>query len=136
MKIKAKFVFGFVLVVAPLAWLAVSGFEESKAYYVTVSEVEELGPRAIDRRLKVAGHVVPGSIERRDGALYFQLEEPGSVLDCVYLGRDPVPDTFVDEAQAVAEGILSEDGVFRAQRLQAKCASKYEAAYGEGTTSE
>jgi cytochrome c-type biogenesis protein CcmE len=46
------------------------------------------------------------------------------------VGTDPLPDTLVDRADALAEGHY-EDGSFEATMVQAKCASKYEAAYGE-----
>jgi cytochrome c-type biogenesis protein CcmE len=48
-----------------------------------------------------------------------------------YVGRDPLPDTFVDGAQALVEGKLMPDGRFVAEQVQAKCASKYEAAPGK-----
>ena len=35
------------------------------------------------------------------------------------------------EAQALADGKMGADGVFRATKIQAKCASKYEAAPGK-----
>ena len=46
-------------------------------------------------------------------------------------GTDPLPDTFKDGAQALADGKLGQDGVFRASTIQAKCASKYEAKPGQ-----
>ena len=49
------------------------------------------------------------------------------LLDIPYTGSDPLPDTFRDNAQALADGRLGSDGVFRANKIQAKCASKYEA---------
>jgi cytochrome c-type biogenesis protein CcmE len=48
-------------------------------------------------------------------------------LSVVYTGTDPLPDTFKDNAQALADGRLSPDGTFEASKIQAKCASKYEA---------
>jgi cytochrome c-type biogenesis protein CcmE len=47
------------------------------------------------------------------------------ILPVEYVGRDPLPDTFKDGAQALAGGRLEADGVFRAEEVQAKCASKY-----------
>ena len=47
-----------------------------------------------------------------------------------YTGTDPLPDTFKDGAQALADGKLGKDQVFRAAKVQAKCASKYEAKPG------
>ena len=43
----------------------------------------------------------------------------------IYKGSEPPPDTFKDDAQALAEGTYGRDGVFHATVLQAKCASKY-----------
>ena len=40
-------------------------------------------------------------------------------------GSEPPPDTFKDDAQALAVGTYGRDGVFHATQLQAKCASKY-----------
>jgi len=43
----------------------------------------------------------------------------------VYTGTEAPPDTFKDNAQALAEGSFGRDGVFHASEIQAKCASKY-----------
>ncbi len=47
------------------------------------------------------------------------------MLTVNYKGSEPPPDTFKDDAQALAEGTYGRDGVFHATVLQAKCASKY-----------
>ena len=49
----------------------------------------------------------------------------GRLLKVIYKGSEPPPDTFKDDAQALAEGTYGRDGVFHATVLQAKCASKY-----------
>jgi cytochrome c-type biogenesis protein CcmE len=46
-------------------------------------------------------------------------------LPVSYKGSEPPPDTFKDNSQALAIGDLGRDGVFHANELQAKCASKY-----------
>jgi cytochrome c-type biogenesis protein CcmE len=43
----------------------------------------------------------------------------------VYNSTEPPPDTFKDNAQALAEGSFGRDNVFYAKQIQAKCASKY-----------
>jgi cytochrome c-type biogenesis protein CcmE len=47
------------------------------------------------------------------------------LLNVVYNGTEPPPDTFKDNAQALAEGNFGRDNVFYAKQIQAKCASKY-----------
>jgi len=84
---------------------------------------------AYDKRLRVAGNVVAGSIERLPGEVKFKLEQKGDILPVSYTGKDLLPDTFKDGAQAMAEGHLSRSWQFEASKIQAKCASKYEATY-------
>lgn len=127
---KLKFLAGGVIVTSGVVFLASSGMEESKAYYRTVPELKVMGDRALGTRVRVAGDVVPGTIVRREeGLVTFDVEFEGSTLGIEYVGRAPLPDTLMDRAQAVAEGYLRADGVFEAESVQAKCASKYEAAY-------
>jgi len=56
----------------------------------------------------------------------------GRKLTVVYKGSEPPPDTFKDDAQALAMGTIGHDGVFHATALQAKCASKYAPAQPGG----
>lgn len=132
---KLKFVLGTLIILGAVLTLAITGVEESKAYYQTVPELKAMGVKAEGRRVRVAGDVVVGSIERhREGVVTFVIDYEGESLPVRYVGRGPLPDTLVDRAQAVAEGTLQKDGTFEATLVQAKCASKYEAAYEEGKT--
>ena len=125
-----KFVALITVVLATLVWLALAGISESKTYYITVSELQGMKDKALDRRLRVAGDVEPGSIVRDRDRVEFVLLQESRKLKVVYTGRDPLPDTFKDKAQCLADGRLGRDGVFEAKKIQAKCASKYEAAPG------
>jgi cytochrome c-type biogenesis protein CcmE len=126
----AKFGLLVVIIVGTLVWLAVGGVNETKTYYKTVSELSTLDAKARAQRLKVAGDVQPGSIYRQGKSVEFVLTQENKTLKVVYEGTDPLPDTFRDRAQAVADGKLGPDGTFHASRIQAKCASKYEAKPG------
>jgi len=112
------------VIVLSLGYLAWTGVQQSKSYYVTIHELQSLEGR-YDKRLRVAGDVVPGSIRRQGTRVEFQLRENNQVLPVVYQGTEAPPDTFKDDSQALAEGRFGRDGVFHAQQLQAKCASKY-----------
>ena len=122
-----KFTVAAAVVVGTVAWLAVSGSRDSnaKSYYVTISELQGMGSQAYIRHLRVAGNVEPGSITRVGTTATFKLLEQGKVLNVNYQGTEPPPDTFKDDAQALAIGTFGHDGVFHATQLQAKCASKY-----------
>ena len=127
MKTYAKFTILVVAIVGVLVWLAMGGISESKTYYKTISELNQMGSQAQGRRLRVGGDVEDGSITRDGKAVSFVLHQDAMKLKVVYTGTEPLPDTFKNGAQALADGKLGPDGVFEASKIQAKCASKYEA---------
>jgi len=120
-----KFGSASVLIVFLLGYLAYTGVQDSKSYYVTISELHKMGNSAYSRRLRVAGNVQPGSIKRNGTHVNFVLVEQDQQLSVDYSGTEAPPDTFKDESQALADGSFGRDGVFHAKQLQAKCASKY-----------
>jgi cytochrome c-type biogenesis protein CcmE len=117
-----------IIILSTIAYLAVSGANADKSYYVTISELQSMGNKAYTRHLRVAGDVAPNSIERSGTNAHFVLTEQGHTLRVSYQGIEPPPDTFKDGSQALAMGTYGRDGVFHATELQAKCASKYAAA--------
>lgn len=125
-----KVIVGVVVVVAALVYFGFTGFQEGKAYYKTIDELTEMGEEAYNKRIRVAGIVSVGSIERDGVELTFVLEQNDLRLPVRYTGTSPVPDTFRDRAEALCDGVYSADGTFEARMIQAKCASKYEAKYG------
>ena len=130
MRNRAKFGVCISVIVVALAFLAWLGYGESKTYYHTIAEYQSLQGSARNHRMRLAGTVAPGSIRHVSGRTDFVLEEQGKTLPVSYIGSEPLPDTFVDKSQALVEGRPSPDGKFVAEHVQAKCASKYEAAPG------
>ena len=123
-----------VVILGTIAWLALSGYNSSKSYYVTIPEMNAMGEKAFHSQLRVEGFVQPGSIEHSGPHVTFVMNEfeshtlkapQGRLLKVEYKGSEPPPDTFKDDSQALAEGTLGSDGVLHASILQAKCASKY-----------
>src|SRR5229473_5556483 len=120
-----KFGGAMVVILVALGYLAYTGVQESKSYYVTIKELRGMGDSAHTKRLRVAGNVQPGSIKRNGTKVEFILVENDQTLSVSYSGTEPPPDTFKDNSQALADGSFGRDGVFHAKQLQAKCASKY-----------
>ena len=123
---KLKFGIGIGIILAVVAWEAISGFQQSKTYYVTVDELTS--GKTARHRVKVGGVVAPGSIGRRGGTVTFRLAQNAKSIPVTYVGTDTLPDTFVDGSQAIVDGDYTASGEFRAEKIQAKCASKYQAA--------
>jgi cytochrome c-type biogenesis protein CcmE len=129
-KTYAKFGLLVAAIIGVLAWLAAGGVNDSKTYYKTIVELNHMGDRATNQRIRVGGDVESGSIQRLGKDVHFTLTQENIKLKVVYSGSDPLPDTFRDGSQALADGKLGPDGVFHASKIQAKCASKYEAKPG------
>lgn len=130
-----KFGSAILVILVSLGFLAYTGVQESKSYYVTIKELQGMGDGAFSKRLRVAGNVLPGSIKRTGSRMEFVLVENGQNLPVIYVGSEAPPDTFKDDSQALAEGKFGHDGVFHASQIQAKCASKYApAAPGEASS--
>jgi cytochrome c-type biogenesis protein CcmE len=115
------------IILGTLGWLAAGGVEQTATYYKEIAEIQAMGSAGVDKRLRVGGDIKENSIVREGGQVRFTLVQEDRQLQVVYTGADPLPDTFKDGSQAVADGKLGPDGVFRATKVQAKCASKYEA---------
>jgi cytochrome c-type biogenesis protein CcmE len=132
---KTKFGIGIGIILVSLGALAWLGYGESKTYYHTIIELQTLQGADRVHRIRVGGTVQPGSIRHVTGKVDFVLEGEGKALPVSYIGTDPLPDTFKDSSQALVEGTLAKDGSFVAEHVQAKCASKYEAAPTAGAGS-
>ena len=138
-KPQTRIIVASVIILSAIAWLTFTGVRDNKDYYVTIGEMHKMGDQAYARHLRVGGFVSPGSIHRNGPNVVFQLTEqtagdtnpacktggPDCIIEVSYQGTEPPPDTFKDDAQALAVGTYGKDGVFHATQLQAKCASKY-----------
>ena len=136
MQKRPKFGIGIGIIVISMACLAWLGYGESKSYYHTLVELDSLKGAERAQHMRIGGTVEAGSIHRMTGRVDFVLEGEGKSLPVSYVGSDPLPDTFVDKSQALIEGKPTPEGRFVADHVQAKCASKYEAApAGPGNSS-
>ncbi len=115
-----------MLAIGSLSFMA---FRGATTYYYTVNEVKSQGSALYGQNIRIAGEVVPGSIEPvQTGrtAIQFVLadtENTSQRLPVFYQGA--VPDTFKEGNQAVVEGRLDASGLFTAGQIIVKCPSKY-----------
>ena len=103
---------------------------EGAEYYKYVDEARAAQDRLTGKRLRVHGHVVPGTIGHQAGTLdyRFALESrpprAPAPLDVRFHGI--APDLFKAGAEVIASGMLGSDGALRSDRIETKCPSKYE----------
>ncbi len=129
MRGKFKFIVPIFVIVSLIGWLVFAGIKDSMVYYITVDELLESVPEVYDSKVRVSGTVVHGSIRNDvDDSLRFEIADGQGKVGVEYSGV--IPDIFTDGVEAVVEGTLSEENVFKADLLLAKCPTKYESEEG------
>jgi cytochrome c-type biogenesis protein CcmE len=121
---------------AAIVVIVVLGVVLSKnvVYFRTVSEAVEERDSTGDDRFRMAGEVVPGSIQQTADGVRFQLEEGGDEVTVVHQG-DP-PDLFDDGEPVVCEGRWADGLTFSSDRILIKHDNEYKPpdANNEGDT--
>ena len=102
--------------------LVLFALSDSVAFFVTPSEIAA-GKVDVDKRFRLGGLVVAGSIERNDGTVRFRLTDQASEVPVRYRGI--LPDLFREGQGIVAQGMIGEDGVFAASEVLAKHDENY-----------
>jgi cytochrome c-type biogenesis protein CcmE len=104
--------------------LVMLALSDSVAFFVTPSDIATRKVEA-DRRFRLGGLVVPGSVDRTagDGTIAFALTDQAHEVRVRYRGL--LPDLFREGQGIVAQGQLGGDGVFEASEVLAKHDESY-----------
>ena len=148
---RTKFLLGGLFIAAAIVYLIASTTQSTSQYFYTVDELNNQGAAAIGENVRISGAVlgdsiqynpdslelrftiahVPGDqdeVDARGGlaaVLHEAITDPHAArLDVIHNG--PMPDLLRNEAQAIMDGHLSEDGAFVADTLLLKCPTKYD----------
>lgn len=130
-KVNAKFMVAGLVIIAAIAFLAVSSFQSNSMYYLTVPELQAQakaeGPAFFEKMVRVSGALHKESIDwnAKTLTLKFHIAEGDVMFPVVFVG--PVPDTMENGESVVVEGKYTPEGVFNASNILVKCPSKYEA---------
>jgi cytochrome c-type biogenesis protein CcmE len=138
---------GATLVAALVGWYSFTNLEggASFAYFQHLAEFQARAGELAGRDARVHGYVAPGSIQRDVAGRQVRFRvvnepphaggAPGTPLEVVFTSLE-TPDLFQDGAEVVLEGRLAAaGGPFHADKLFAKCPSKFEAAPASGAAS-
>ena len=114
------------IVLSIIGYLTYTGIRDTMAYFLTVSELLARGPSDENVGLRVAGEVIPDSIQwnPKDLKLSFRIRDGESSLQVDYQGV--VPDSFKPGKEVIVEGKYTAEGLFRAATIMPTCPSKYE----------
>lgn len=113
-----------LILVGGATGLVMLALSDSVAFFVTPTDIAT-DKVDVDRRFRLGGLVVPGSIERsgEDGTVAFALTDQANQVRVRYQGL--LPDLFREGQGIVAQGQLAGDGVFIASEVLAKHDENY-----------
>ena len=125
MTVKRKLLLAGSLLAIAVCYLAFAGAKKGWVYYLQVDEFLA-DSKYRDQRVRLSGKVVQDGMVINAGQLTasFSLSGQRGRVPVVYKGT--IPEMFEPGCEAVVEGKLDHAGVFHADVLMTKCASKYE----------
>ncbi len=123
-KRKLKILLFSLLSLLLLGFLAFRAFENSAAYYYTISEVQ--AKEVSEQKLRVKGQLVEDSVfyDATLPLLVFRLTDGDAYIEASYPGV--LPDNFHHSEEVIIEGTLDSQGEFQVSKLMLQCPSKYE----------
>ena len=120
---KLRIIAVVVIVLGAIAFLVFKGLGDATVYFKTadeaVAEKAELG----DRRFRVEGAVVTGSVRDVGDAVEFEIISAGEVVPVVYNGNEP-PELFREGIPVVLEGRWDGD-VYASDLIMVKHTTEY-----------
>ena len=129
---KVKLASVIIALVLGVVFLVVSSSGEAGHPHYQLSEFHKIlkdNPQKLDKRfMTVYGNVKEGTIIRHGVEANFVIEKDGQELPIFFTGKTLLPDTFKEGAEATIDGTYdAQKNIFMADKVMAKCASKYKA---------
>ena len=110
-------------VVVAIGVVLANGLGNATTFFYNVDEAVEKRSEIGDRRVRVQGNVIKGSIDQRDNGVAFTLSYNGSSVDIDH--RGDTPDLFGPEIPVVVEGRFVGDR-FRSEKILVKHDENYD----------
>lgn len=116
-----------VVGVALAAAFGLKAFQDNMLYYYSPTQIASGDVTLDDRRIRVGGLVVEGSIDRESGEMdvRFELSDGMEAVTVVHDGI--LPNLFREGQGIIAHGRFNDDGVFVADEILAKHDENYTA---------
>lgn len=116
---RLNLVFIVLVTVAGCGFLVMKGLQANMTYFITPSDTKSLN-RPVDQQYRIGGTVKTGSIERLANGVStrFLLTDCQHDVSVEYTGL--LPDLFREGQSVIADGQISEAGIFIAQTVLAK----------------
>jgi cytochrome c-type biogenesis protein CcmE len=122
--LKIKLGVAGVILAAAVTYLVIAGMQKGWVYTVGVEQYLALPQH--DQRIRICGIVAPNDLQINPAQLAANFYIKGTDKELRVNYRGVVPDLFKEGAEIIVEGKQDTAGVFQADVLLTKCASKYE----------
>lgn len=109
-----------LLVIGGLLWF---GLNRNIVYFRTATEAVETRSSVGSSRFRLAGAVVPGTVQETTEGVTFDVTDGRTTVTVVHRG-DP-PELFAEGAPVVCEGTWSKGTAFRSDRILIKHGNEY-----------
>lgn len=120
-------IIGVLVAIVAIGFLVLDGLE-GETYFYEVDQAVAKGDDLIGKTVRIKGIVEPGSFEGEAGGIdnTFRISEQGVGMKVVYTRA--LPDTFQEDSEVVAQGVVDETLTLHADEVLVKCPSRYEGA--------
>ena len=114
----------FALIVGALGFLVFRGLGDATVYFLTADEAVAQRETLGQRRFRIEGQVVAGSVRRTENGVSFRIREGGATVDVTHRG-DP-PELFQPGIPVVLEGRW-DNNRFASDRILVRHTEEYRA---------
>ena len=124
-KVKLRFLFlSLILVVLILTvYLVLKSLEDNVVYFITPTEIKELGEIDYNKKYRVGGMVKKNSISMNSDQISVTITDFKNEIDVKFSGI--MPNLFLEEKGVVAEGFLKDKNFLEASKILAKHDENY-----------
>ena len=124
-KVKLRFLFlSLILVVLILTvYLVLKSLEDNVVYFISPSEINELGEIDYMKKYRVGGMVKKNSISMDSNQVIFIITDYKNEINVKFSGA--IPNLFSEEKGVVAEGFLKDKNFLEASKILAKHDENY-----------
>tara|TARA_B100001250_G_scaffold251718_1_gene216389 strand:+ start:226 stop:648 length:423 start_codon:yes stop_codon:yes gene_type:complete len=124
-KVKLRFLFLFLILVVLIltVYLVLKSLEDNVVYFISPTEIKELGEIDYDKKYRVGGMVKKNSIFMNSDQISFTITDFKNEIDVKFSGI--MPNLFSEEKGVVAEGFLKDKNFLEASKILAKHDENY-----------
>ena len=112
-KVKLRFLFLFLILIVLILtiYLVLKSLEDNVVYFISPTEIKELGEIDYNKKYRVGGMVKKSSVSMSSDQISFIITDLKNEINVKFSGV--VPNLFSEEKGVVAEGFLKSLNIYR-----------------------